>query len=226
MKTRSALGGLALVLGMTLPAAAEPPDGLQLAQSAPDASRSAPTPGARPQWGHRPQGSVHGHHGWHRHAKAHHFSLAGLALRHQKDLALTPDQVNSLRKLGTDSQRDGIKRQAERRLAALDLRTLMMPDPSDPNKPRDLPKIEAKVREIAKLRADASIERIRNLEASRQVLTPEQREKLRGLLAQRWHHRGSQMPGPQMRGQGMRGMTPEDDGQQPATAPEDASREG
>jgi Spy/CpxP family protein refolding chaperone len=222
MKARSALGGLALVLGMALPAAAEPPDGRQLAQSAPDASRPAPDPGARPQWGHRPEGSRHGHHGWHRHAKAHHFSLASLALRHQKDLALTPDQVTSLRKLGTDSQRDGIKRQAERRLAALDLRMLMMPDPSDPNKPRDLPKIEAKVREIAKLRADATIERIRNLEASRQVLTPEQRDKLRGLLAQRWQHHH----GPEMRGQGMRGMAPEEDGQQPAAAPENGPREG
>jgi len=221
MKARSALGGLALVLGMALPAAAEPPAGLQVAQSPPDASRPAPGPGARPQWGHRPEGSMHDHHGWQRHAKAHRFSLAGLALRHQKDLALTPDQVNSLRKLGTDSQRDAIKSQAESRLAQLDLRTLMMPDPTDPNKPRDLPKIEAKVREIAKLGADASIERIRNLEASRQVLTPEQREKLRGLLAQRWQHHG-----PQMRGRGMRGMAPAEDGRQPASAPEDGPREG
>jgi Spy/CpxP family protein refolding chaperone len=207
MKARSALGGVALILGTALPAAAEPPDGLQLAQSPPEATRPAVGPEAGPHWGHRPEGKSHGHHGRRRHATAHRFSLADLALRHEKDLALTPAQVDSLRKLGMDSQRDAIKRQAEQRLARLDLRALMMPDPADPNKPRDLPKIEAKVREIEKLRADASIERIRSLEASRQVLTPDQRDKLRGLLAQRWLHRGPRMQTP-----GMRGMTPSDGG--------------
>ena len=187
----STLGAMALVLGVTMPAAAEPPDGTQVAQAAPDASR--PAPGARPQWGHRSGGEdMHGHHGWHRRAKAHRFSLAGLALRHQKDLALTPAQVDSLRKLGVDSRRDAIKRQAERRLAELDLRTLMMPDPADPNKARDMAKIEAKVRDIEKLRADGKIAEIRNLEQSRQTLTPEQREKLRALMAERWHQRGPQ----------------------------------
>ena len=89
-------------------------------------------------------GGQHGHHGWHRGAKAHRFSLSGLALRHQKDLALTPAQVESLRKLGTDAQRDAIKRQADWRLAELDLRTMMAPDAADPNKPRDLAKIETR----------------------------------------------------------------------------------
>jgi Spy/CpxP family protein refolding chaperone len=213
MKARSALGGLVLALGIALPAAAEPPDGLPLAQAPSDTSRPAPGPGARPHWGHRPEGrgGAHGHHGWQRRAKAHRFSLAGLALRHQKELALSPAQVDSLRKLGTDAQRDAIKQQAERRLAELDLRTLMAPDPADPNKARDLPRIEAKVREIEKLRADARVARIRSLEQSRQVLTPEQREKLRGLVGQQGQHRGPHGPG-------MHGMTPEDGGQKPAAA--------
>jgi Spy/CpxP family protein refolding chaperone len=217
---RSALGGLALVLGMALPAAAQAPDDLKLAQAPPDASRPAPGPGARPEWGHRPDGGgpMHGHHGW-RHGRGHRFSLAGLALRHQKELALTPVQVDTLRKLGIDSQRDAIKRQAEHRLAELDLRTLMMPDPADPNKPRDLAKIEAKVREIEKLRADGRVARIRAMEQSRQVLTPEQREKLRALFTQRWQH------GPQQ-GPGMRGMAPEDGGQQPASTPESGATSG
>jgi Spy/CpxP family protein refolding chaperone len=214
MKARHALGGLALVLGMALPAAAEPPDGAQLAQAQP-----SPGPEARPQWGQRPGGGpMHGHHGWHRRAKAHRFSLAGLALRHRQELALTPAQVDNLRKLGTDARRDAIKRQAERRLAELDLRTLMMPDAADPNKPRDLTRIEAKVREIEKLRADGRVARIRSLEQSRQVLTPEQREKLRALLAQRWQQRGPRMQGP-----GMRSMEPEEGGQQPAVSEEGAN---
>ena len=113
----------------TPPAAAEGPDAVQLTQAQPDAPR--------PGMGERRQGPMHGHGGWHRH-KMHRFSLAGLALRHRQELALTPAQVDSLRKLGTDAQRDAIKRQADRRLAELDLRTMMMPDPADANKPRDL----------------------------------------------------------------------------------------
>jgi len=203
------VGGLALVLGMTLPAAAqappataESPDAVQLTQAQPDAPR--------PGMGEQRQGPMHGHRGWHRH-KMHRFSLAGLALRHRQELALTPAQVDSLRKLGTDAQRDAIKRQADRRLAELDLRTMMMPDPADPNKARDLSKIESKVREIEKLRADGRVARIRTMEQSRQVLTPEQRDKLRALLTQRWQHRGPQGPG-------MRGMAPEDGSHEPAAA--------
>jgi Spy/CpxP family protein refolding chaperone len=206
MKARTALGGLALVLGTALPAAAEPPD-VQVAQAQP-----APGPGARPQWGHRQEGAgtMSGHHGWQRRARAHRFSLAAVALRHRQELALTPAQVDNLRKLGTDARRDAIKRQAERRLAELDLRTLLTPDAADQNKPLDLAKAEAKVREIERLRGDERVARLRGLEQSRQVLTPEQREKLRTLLAQRWQHHGPQ-PGP-----GMRGMAPEDGGHQPA----------
>lgn len=215
MKARNALTGLALVLGMALPAGAQTLDGMQLAQAPTDATRPAQGPGARPHWGQRPEGhgGKHGHHGWQRRAGAHRFSLSRLALRHQKDLALTPAQVDSLRKLGTDARRDAIKRQADRRLAELDLRTMMAPDSADPNKPRDLAKIETKVREIEKLRADGRVARIRTMEQSRQVLTPEQRDKLRALLTQRWQHRGPQ-------GSGTRGMAPEDGSHQPAATDE------
>ena len=213
MKARSALGGLALVLGTALPAAAQAPDaasqgpgGMQLAQA------QAPNPG--PGMGQHRPGGMHGHGGWRHHKmhRMHHrFSLAGVALRHREALALTPAQVDSLRKLGVDSQRDAIKRQADRRLAEVDLRALMMPDPADANKPRDLSKIEAKVREIEKLRADGRVAQIRTMEQSRQVLTPEQREKLRTLLAERWQQRRGGQPG-------MRGMAPEDGGHRPAAA--------
>src|SRR5690349_19584149 len=203
MKARTGLAGLAMVLGMTLPAAAQTPDTVQLTQAQPDAPR--------PGMGEHRGGPMRGHGGWHRH-KMHRFSLAGLALRHRQELALSPAQVDSLRKLGTDAQRDAIKRQADRRLAELDLRTMMMPDPADANKPRDLAKIETKVWESEKLRADVRVARIRTMEQSRQVLTPEQREKLRTLLTQRWQHRRPQGPR-------MRGMAP-DGSHEPAAAEE------
>ena len=211
MKVRSALGGLALAMGMTLPVSAEPPTGTTLAQAPTDAGRPAPGPGTPSHWGHRSEGprGQGRHQGWHRRAKAHRFSLSGLALRHQKDLALTPAQVGTLRQLGDDARREGIKRQADRKLAELDLRTLMAPDPADPNKARDMARIETKVREIEKLRADGRLAEIRSLEQSRQVLTPEQREKLRSLLSQRGH-RGH--------GPGMRGTAPDDGAQKPSAA--------
>jgi Spy/CpxP family protein refolding chaperone len=221
MKPRSTLAVLALLLsatlGMTLPGAAEPPNGTQLAQAPADAPRPGPGMGERAPWGRRPEGPGHmrGRHGWHGRMTAHRFSLTAVALRHQKDLALTPAQVDTLRKLAMDAQRDEIRRHANRRLAQLDLRAMMMPDPADPNKPRDLGAIEAKVREIEKLRADSTIARIRNMEQGRQTLTPEQREKLRALLSQRWQ-RGPQAPTPG----GRRSTGPEDSGSEPASAPE------
>ena len=217
--TRSTLGGLALALGLTLPAAAEPPTDTQLAQATP-----APAPGGHPQGGQGPDGGRsmrgHGHQGWHRHGMAHQFSLARVALRHQKDLGLSTTQVESLRKLSVDARRDAIKREADLKLARVDLGTLMMPDPADPNRARDMARIEAKVRDIEKLRADAKIAQIRSMEQSRQVLTPEQREKLRSLLAERWQHRGPQ------HGPGPRGMAPEDDMHQPAATPESGAISG
>jgi len=219
MKASSALAstvsGLALAMGLAVaPAAAQTPDGVELAQAPADAPRPGPGMGERPQWGREGHGSMHGHRHWRHHGRRHHrFSLAGVALRHQKDLGLSPAQVDTFRKLMIDSQRDAIKRKADMQLARLDLRTLMMPDPADPNKARDLAKIEAKVREIEKLRADGAIARIRNMEQSRQTLTPEQREKLRAMFAARWQ-RGPK-PG------GVRGMAPQDGTSQQPTASAD-----
>ena len=216
MKTRSALGVLALVLGMTLPAPAQAPaatshggDDLQIAQAPPAPPRPE---GGRGEWR---GGPMRGQGDWHRHM-THRFSLAGLALRHQQELALTPPQVQTLRQLNTDTQREAIKREADRRLAELDLRTLMMPDPTDPDKPRDLAKIEAQVREIERLRTDGRIARVRAMEQSRQVLTPEQRQKLRMLFAQRLQHRGPHGP----EAPRVHGMAPYDDRHAPADAEE------
>lgn len=219
MKASSALGGLALAVGLaltpTLPAAAQSPDGVELAQAPADAPRPGPGMGPRPQWGREGGDSTQDRRGgWHGRGRRQ-FSLAGVALRHQKDLGLSPAQIDTLRKLMIDSQRDAIKRRADVELARLDLRTLMMPDPANPNKPSDLPKIEAKVREIEKLRADGSIARIRSMEQSRQTLTPEQREKLRAMFTERWQ-RGPQGP----RSGAGRGMAPQDGTDQPTASAE------
>jgi len=47
-----------------------------------------------------------------------------------------------------------------------------------------MPKVEAKIREIEKLRADARIARIRAMERGKEQLTADQRKKLQDLLAE------------------------------------------
>ena len=102
-------------------------------------------------------------------------SFIGMVLMNRQELGLTTQQVDSLRKLGMDSKRASIRRKADVQLAQLDLMSLRFSDPVD------MGKIEAKVREIEKLKGDGSIARIRTAEAAKAQLTAEQKEKLKSL---------------------------------------------
>ena len=99
-------------------------------------------------------------------------------------LGLTAQQVDSFRKLGIDFRRAAIQRRADLQLAQIDLLSLRLSDPVD------MGKVEAKVREIEKLKGDGSIARIRTAEAVKAQLTADQREKLRRLWTARWQRRG------------------------------------
>jgi Spy/CpxP family protein refolding chaperone len=102
--------------------------------------------------------------------------LISLMLDHRDELALTPDQASRLEALRQDFTRESIRRDADIRIAEMDLAALL-------EQPAlDMAKVEAKVRELAKLRADLRIERIRTVEQGRALLTPEQRTKLQALL--------------------------------------------
>jgi Spy/CpxP family protein refolding chaperone len=98
-----------------------------------------------------------------------------MVLMNRQELGLTTQQVDSLRKLGMDSRRASIRRKADVQIAKLDLMSLRFSDPVD------MGKIEAKVREIEKLKGDGSIARIRTAEAAKAQLTAEQKEKLKSL---------------------------------------------
>ena len=71
-----------------------------------------------------------------------------------------------------------MKRDADLRVAEMDLETLRRADPVD------LARVEAKVREIERARADLRVARIRTIEQGKAQLTAEQREKLRMLAAE------------------------------------------
>ena len=111
-------------------------------------------------------------------------SIIFMALRNQKELGLSPQQVSSLQQMGMDAARAGIKRRADAQLARLDLMSLMRAEPVD------MAKVEAKIRDIEKLKADGAIARIRTNEAAKAQLTPDQREKLKTLRTARWPRRG------------------------------------
>jgi Spy/CpxP family protein refolding chaperone len=102
--------------------------------------------------------------------------LVTIILEHRDQLALTPEQATRLETLRQEFTRESIRRDADLRIAEMDLAALLEQTPAD------LPKVEAKIRELEKLRADFRIARIRTLEQGRAVLTPEQRTKLQALL--------------------------------------------
>lgn len=189
MRATQMLGGLGLALLMAAPAAAQQP-----AQPAPTAQeemgradgKGAYGPqGARGEWRERVagHGGPRGAHFGRLHGR-HHPPMFSLVLRHRQELALTPAQVDGFQQLRTDFQRDMIKRQADQRLARLDLATLLRPNPADPGKAVDMAQVEAKVREMERARADHQLSRIRTMEQGKSLLTPEQRTKLMALLTQ------------------------------------------
>ena len=186
MRTIGALGAMALVLGLTLPVAAQSP-------ATSDAVQAQMGPGGGPGMGGPGREgpgmqNERGRGGWQKHAGHRHMrrgrSIVFMALRNQKELGLSPQQVSSLQQLGMDAGRASIKRRADGQLAKLDLFGLLRAEPVD------MAKVEAKIRDIERLKADGAIARIRTNEAAKAQLTPDQREKLKTLRAARWQRRG------------------------------------
>ncbi len=184
MKTTGVLGGLALVLCLVLPAAADPPETDPSVHE--DTGRSGDAPAAPHQRGG----------GWHRRFEGHRGQWHGndlggrpvitIALHHRQELGLTPAQEEGLHRLRTDFQQEAIKRLANLRGATLDLAELLRSDRTDPGKVVEMPRVEAKIREIEQMRADLSIGRIRTIEQGKALLTAEQHEKLATLLERPW----------------------------------------
>jgi Spy/CpxP family protein refolding chaperone len=110
--------------------------------------------------------------------------LITIMLHHRNELGLSAEQVSRLEALRGDFTREAIRRGADIRIAELDLASLLEQDPLD------LAKVEAKVREVAQLRADLRIARLRAIEQGKGVLTPEQRTRLQTMLSGMHHGPG------------------------------------
>jgi len=94
--------------------------------------------------------------------------LVTYMLDHRTDLALTPIQVQELERIRSDFQKEAIKLDADQRVAEMDVASLLRADPVDTGR------VEAKIRESERLKADFRVGRVRAIERAKAQLTPEQ----------------------------------------------------
>jgi Spy/CpxP family protein refolding chaperone len=104
--------------------------------------------------------------------------LVTFMLDHRTELGLTPAQVQELERIRSDFQKDVIKLDADRLVAEMDVAALLRADPVD------VAKVEAKIRESERLRADFRVGRVRAIERGKAQLTAEQRAKLTMMLGE------------------------------------------
>ncbi|HSB67854.1 MAG TPA: periplasmic heavy metal sensor [Candidatus Methylomirabilis sp.] len=125
---------------------------------------------------------------------SHEGPLLTMMLEHAQELGLNPEQEKKLRDLRTEFAKESVRRTAEARVAEIELDSLLEQDQWD------LAKIEPKVKQVAALRGDLRLARIKTLAAGRAVLTPDQLQKFRQV-----GHRMRGMGGEDMMGPGMMG---------------------
>ncbi|MEX0807029.1 MAG: periplasmic heavy metal sensor [Candidatus Binatia bacterium] len=103
--------------------------------------------------------------------------LISLMLRNRERLGLSADQIKNLERIRNDFTKESIKSDADLRIAEMDLNSLLEAQPVE------LTQIEAKIREIERIRGDLRIARVRAIEKGKEQLSADQRRKFRQLLA-------------------------------------------
>ncbi len=96
-------------------------------------------------------------------------------LRHQKDIGLTDEQVGKLKELQLNLDKTRIKSEADIQIAERELRALVEDDKSD------LGAIEAKLKQSEELQTGLRLAAIKARREALGLLTPEQREKQKGI---------------------------------------------
>lgn len=115
--------------------------------------------------------------------------LAGMLLMHRDDLSLTADQVQRLQAIQADALKADIRRRADVQIAMVDLMQLMQqPTP-------DRGKIDNAIRDVGRQVSDLAIAQSHAFLDARNVLTPEQRQKLESMHARMMRGMGG-MGGP------------------------------
>src|SRR5215475_12349400 len=107
-----------------------------------------------------------------------------IALKHQKDLSLSPDQVATLEKIRTQFRDQSTPIQEQLRTIESDLAASLQETPAN--------LIQAKLEQAEKLRSQLRYLRVEALENGKSVLTAQQRDQLKNLVAAR--HPGFKRP--------------------------------
>ena len=102
--------------------------------------------------------------------------VISMMLRNREKLGLSEDQVAKLEQLRADFEKVSIRNDADIRVAEIDLTNLLQ------SQNGELAKIEAKIREIERLRADLRIARVRAVEKAKALLTADQKRKFYDLI--------------------------------------------
>lgn len=99
-------------------------------------------------------------------------------LSNKESLGLTAEQVRKLEQLRDSFQRQSIRVDADLKIIEMDVAALLGSDPVE------IAKVEQKIREGEKLRADIRIARIRVIEQAKALLNADQKKKLQELNPQ------------------------------------------
>jgi Spy/CpxP family protein refolding chaperone len=119
-------------------------------------------------------------------AFAHEAPLISIALKHKAELNLTADQVSSLEKTRTDYQNHAAPLQEQLRGIESEIATLLQESPAN------LIQVRLKIEEAEKLRSELRYLRVEALENGKSVLSGQQKDQLKSLLAS--SHRGFRRP--------------------------------
>jgi protein CpxP len=104
-------------------------------------------------------------------------------LRHAKDLGVSEEQHTKLRTIIHDYAKTQIRGEADAKVAELEVQTLVHDQKSE------LPAIEKAMRKSADAELALRLEGVKAFRAATAVLTPEQREKWRGMLRSSFGHK-------------------------------------
>ncbi|HWO43147.1 MAG TPA: periplasmic heavy metal sensor [Candidatus Eisenbacteria bacterium] len=103
--------------------------------------------------------------------------LISTMLRHREKLGLSEGQARQLEQLRDNFHKESIRKEADLRVAEMDLKALLEAESVD------MRKVEEKIREIERLKGDLRLARIRAIEKGKEQLTADQRKKLQEMLS-------------------------------------------
>jgi Spy/CpxP family protein refolding chaperone len=118
----------------------------------------------------------------------HEAPLISIALKHKSELNLTADQVANLETIRANYQSQTAPIQDKLRAGESEIATLMQESPAN------LIAVKSKIEETEKLRSELRYLRLEALENGKSVLTAQQKDQLKNLLAS--GHRGFRRPQP------------------------------